>query len=73
MSPSLITTLAILAAALLVAGLANWQLRRPVSDRLLPFLPWLGVQFLAALVAIVMLGHLVTLLTGQEFKSRYGY
>jgi hypothetical protein len=73
MSPNLITTLSILASALIVAGLANWQLRRPVTDRFLPILPWLGIQFVAALIAIVMLGHLVTLLTGQEFKSRFGY
>lgn len=73
MSPDLTITLSIMAAALAVAGFANWQLRRPVIDRFLPILPWLGIQFVAALVVIVMLGHLVTLLTGHEFKSRYGY
>lgn len=73
MTPDLTTTLSIFGAAVAVIAFANWQLRRPFERRFLPILPWFGVQFVAAVIAIVMLGHLVSLLTGQEFKSRYGY
>ena len=73
MIPDLTTTLSILAAAIAVIAFANWQLRRPFDRRFLPILPWFGIQFLAAVVAIVMLGHLVSLVTGHEFQSRYGY
>ncbi len=73
MTPNLNTTLGILGASIAVIVFANWQLRRPFERRFLPILPWFGVQFLAAVIAIVMLGHLVSLLTGQEFRSRYGY
>jgi hypothetical protein len=59
--------------AVIIGGFANWQLRRPFHDRVLPIIPWMGVQFLVAVVAIVMAAHLVSLVTGHDFQSRYGY
>lgn len=73
MSPDLPTTLCILLAALAVGGFANWQLRRPFHQRALKMVPWMGVQFLIAVVMIVMAAHLVSLVTGHDFQSRYGY
>lgn len=69
--PGLTATAVTLAVALALAGLANWQMRRPFERRWLPVLPWLGVQFTAATVAIIMLAHLISLLTGNSFGHRY--
>jgi hypothetical protein len=73
MTPDLPTTLGILLGAMVIGGFANWQTRRPFHDRVLPMVPWMGVQFLVAVVAIVMAAHLVSLVTGHDFQSRYGY
>lgn len=73
MTPDLPTTLGVILAALAIGGFANWQLRRPFDRRVLPLVPWMGVQFLVAVVAVVMTAHLVSLVTGHDFQSRYGY
>jgi len=73
MSPDLPTTLGVMLAALAVGVFANVQLRRPFHRRALPMIPWMGIQFLVAVVAIVMAAHLVSLVTGHDFQSRYGY
>jgi hypothetical protein len=64
-------TVAALAVALAFAALANWQMRRPFDRRWLPVIPWLGVQFLAVAVALIMIAHLVSLLTGHPFGRSY--
>ena len=64
-------TVAALAVALGFAALANWQMRRPFEKRWLPVIPWLGVQFLAVAVALIMIAHTVSLLTGQPFGRGY--
>ena len=71
MVPQLGATIATLVVALGFAGLANWQMRRPFERRWLPVVPWLGVQFLAVAVALIMIAHLVSLLTGQPFGRSY--
>jgi hypothetical protein len=69
--PGLTATAISLAFALAIAGLANWQMRRPFDRRWLPVVPWLGVQFLAVTIALVMLAHLISLLTGHNFGRNY--
>ena len=69
--PDFTTTAIALAVALALAGLANWQMRRPFDRRWLPVVPWLGVQFVAVTIAIVMLAHLISLLTGHNFGRNY--
>jgi hypothetical protein len=64
-------TVTALAVALVFAALANWQMRRPFHRRWLPVIPWLGVQFLAVAVALIMIAHLVSLLTGHPFGRSY--
>jgi hypothetical protein len=71
MMPELGVTIAALVIAVGFAVLANWQMRRPFERRWLPVVPWLGVQFLAAAIALVMLAHLISLLTGQPFGRSY--
>lgn len=69
--PDMGTTVAALVTALAVAVFANWQMRRPFERRWLPVVPWLGVQFLAAAIALIMLAHLVSLVTGRQFGRSY--
>ncbi|MEZ5831843.1 MAG: hypothetical protein R3D05_11740 [Dongiaceae bacterium] len=69
--PELGATIAALAIAFGCAALANWQMRRPFERRWLPVVPWLGVQFLAVAVALIMVAHLVSLLTGHPFGRNY--
>jgi hypothetical protein len=64
-------TIAALVIALGLAGFANWQMRRPFERRWLPVVPWLGIQFLAVAIALIMLAHLVSLLTGRPFGRNY--
>ena len=69
--PELRTTVASLVVAFGLAALANWQMRRPFDRRWLPVVPWLGVQFIAVAVALIMLAHLISLLTGHPFGRSY--
>ena len=65
--PDWTATLVILALALSIGGLANWQLRRPYDLRWIKLAPWTGIQFLAVLIALLMFAHIMTLLTGRPF------
>jgi multisubunit Na+/H+ antiporter MnhE subunit len=69
--PSLTATIASLVVALAVAAFANWQMRRPFDKRFLPVVPWLAVQFLAAVIVLIMAAHLISLLTGKSFGRHY--
>ena len=69
--PELGATVASLVIAFGFAALANWQMRRPFERRWLPVIPWLGVQFLAVAVLLVMAAHLISLLTGHPFGRSY--
>lgn len=69
--PELGATIASLVIAFGFAALANWQMRRSFERRWLPVVPWLGVQFIAVLVLLVMAAHLISLLTGHPFGRGY--
>lgn len=69
--PELGATIASLVIAFGFAALANWQMRRPFERRWLPIVPWLGVQFVAVAVLLVMAAHLISLLTGHPFGRSY--
>jgi hypothetical protein len=71
MAPQLGVTVAALIVALAFAALGNWQMRRPFHRRWLPVIPWLGVQFLGVTVALIMLAHLISLLSGHPFGRSY--
>jgi hypothetical protein len=63
-------TVAILLGALAIAALANWRERRPREIGRPPLVPAVAIQAIAIVVAILMLAHLVSLLTGQPLKGR---
>jgi len=69
--PGLTVTVVALAIGLVIGGLANWQLRRPVDLRW-PVVPWLGVQFIAFAVVLIFGAHLISLLTGHPFGRNVG-
>jgi hypothetical protein len=69
--PSLTATIVTLVIALAVAAFANWQMRRPFDRRFLPVVPWIGVQFLAVTILLIMLAHLISLLTGKGWGHKY--
>lgn len=65
-------TIVVLVSALVVTGVAAWCDRRP-PDLGRPWrMPWKAVMALALLTMLVMLGHLVTLLSGRPFGGRMG-
>ena len=68
---SLAVTLAILLAALAVAGLANYRERRPREVGKVPLVSYSAIQMVALVVAILMLAHVVSLLMGSPLKSRF--
>jgi hypothetical protein len=73
MEPDLTASVTVLVVALVSAGVANWQLRKPAHQRLWPVVPWLAVQFVAAAAFLVFAAHLISLVSGHHFSSRNGY
>jgi hypothetical protein len=69
---SLPVTIAILTAALAVLALATYKARQPYEPGKPFAVPYMAIQFIAVLAVILMLGHLVTLLTGKPFVGRLG-
>jgi ABC-type nickel/cobalt efflux system permease component RcnA len=67
---SLGLAIAVLLAALLVAGVANWRERRPRDLGKPSLVPYSAIQVLAVVVIILMLAHLVSLLTGTPLHGR---
>ena len=70
---SLELTLALLVAAVALAGLAWVMQRRPRTGLDPPLVPWTAVQVLAVVVALLMAAHLVSLVTGRPFTGRRGF
>jgi len=65
-------SLSALGAAVVLLILAVWQTRRERPPGKLPLIPWMGVQYVALVVIILVGIHLVGLWTGQELKGRRG-
>ena len=68
---SLPVTLAVLVIAVAVAAFSAYRQRQPAEPGNPPLIPYVGLQIAAVVVAILMLAHLVTLLTGTPFKGRF--
>ena len=65
-------TLTVLGVALVVFAIANLLSRRPPVLGQVRMVPYTALQFVALLVAVLMLAHLVTLVTGKPFTGRFG-
>ncbi|MBM3518993.1 MAG: hypothetical protein FJX56_14245 [Alphaproteobacteria bacterium] len=69
---SLPATLGALILAVAALGLSLWRARRPPTGDRAPLVPHGVVQFVALVAIVALLGHLVSLLTGQPFTGRGG-
>jgi len=67
---SLTVTLVVLAASLAGAGLLVWMEKRPVTPGRIRFLPTTPLIFLALIVAVVMVVHLLTLMGADPVGGR---
>ncbi len=63
-------TLAMLAVAAALFGFATYMARRPKEDGVIRWIPYVGIQFVALLLIILTLAHLLSLLTGQPITGR---
>lgn len=70
---SLATTSILFGIALSVLALASWAARREYVPGRPPLVPYGLIQFAALLAALLLAGHLVSLLTGQPFTGRMGW
>ncbi len=69
---NLTVTLITLGAAAALGAFSNYMYRKPYVPGTPHYVPYLALQFLAAIVVIVMLAHLVTLFTGFQIPGRTG-
>lgn len=52
--------------------LASWRERREHPPGCLPLLPWTAVQYVALVVAVLMLAHLISFWIDKPFLGRRG-
>ncbi len=67
----MVMTLAVLAAGVALFLFATYMGRRPKEDGKLRWIPYGGVQFVAILIIILALAHVISLLTGQPLVGRF--
>lgn len=68
----LLTTLIALGAGLGLFTFARWQSGRERLPGHVTLIPYTMIQIFAVVTCLVLLAHLVTLISGIPFKSRYG-
>jgi hypothetical protein len=66
-------TLVVLFAAAVVFGVSVHGERRPYIPGRLWKMPYKALMFVSVLVAVLMLAHVVTLVTGTPLRSRFGF
>ncbi|KLN59117.1 hypothetical protein WH96_19250 [Kiloniella spongiae] len=67
--PDLTITLAIMFSGLVVILLAGWWAKRPRVPGTIRWVSPTAVQFLALIIIVLMVPHLVGLLGGQDFVA----
>lgn len=67
---SLLLTLLLLGASLALVGFANWRERQPRQLDKTPLVSYPLIQMIGIVVAILMIAHLVSLMTGQQLQGR---
>lgn len=68
---SMTATIIVLVVSAAVFGFANWRSRKPYEPGKPDPVPWVPIQFAAILGIVLMIGHLITLATGQPFTGRF--
>jgi hypothetical protein len=69
---SLTVTLIILGAALVVFGIATYKARHPAEVGEVRLIPYTGIQYVAIVVIVLMLAHVVSIVTGAPLLGRMG-
>ncbi|NKB59852.1 MAG: hypothetical protein GKS00_26375 [Alphaproteobacteria bacterium] len=64
-------TLAVLAAAVGLFLFATYKARQPHELGKLRWIPYGGIQFVAILIIVLALAHVISLLTGQPLVGRF--
>ncbi|MEH6631060.1 MAG: hypothetical protein V7776_09545 [Halopseudomonas aestusnigri] len=67
--PDLFVTLVIMGAGVVIITLAGWWSKRPRVPGTIRWISPTAVQFLALIVIVLMVPHLIGLLGGQEFAE----
>ncbi len=67
----MVVTLAFLAGGAGLFALAGYLARRPRELGKLQWIPYNGVQFVALVIVILAIAHLISLLTGQPLEGRF--
>lgn len=70
--PNLVVSGVLLAVAIAIGVASNLQLRRPYERRI-HGVPWVAIQFAAAVIACIFIMHIVSLATGHQFTGRTPY
>ena len=65
-------TIGIIVIAFAVFAGALYISRKPVEPGEVSMIPYGGIQFLAIVVVLVALAHLISLVSGEPFTSRFG-
>ena len=75
--PDLYETLAVMAGAAAVVGVAGWWATRPRVPGTIRWIPPTAIQFLGVIVFVLMVPHMLGLLGGadllQAISSQRGY
>jgi hypothetical protein len=63
----LVTTLAVLAVAVVLFGTGMIVTRQPVTPGRPRMVPWIGIQMVSVVVVVFTAIHLMTLMTGGSY------
>jgi len=69
---TLTTTLLVIALFAAILGLSIWRQKRGYVPGQPPLIPDGLVQFLAVFAILLLLGHVITLVTGKPHMGRFG-
>ena len=66
-------TIGIIVIAFAVFAAALYISRKPVEPGEVRMIPYGGIQFLAVVAVLVASAHLISLVSGEPFTSRFGF
>lgn len=69
---SITLSLSALFVAVALVVFANYKARQPLEVGKIRWIPYQGIQFAGIVVICLVIAHLITLVTGEPFKGRFG-